>query len=75
MKGWQQNNRQHRSREFVVHTSVTHRIVGEVSFSSPYLHVDDLLEAFYKKVSVLSLRAKEERGDALMRSIGFIVRR
>lgn len=75
MKGWQQNNRQHRSREFVVHTSVTHRIVGEVSLSSSHLHVDDLLEALYKKVGILSLRAQEERRDALMRSIGLVVRR
>lgn len=72
MKGWQ-----HRSRQYEVGNvySATDCIIREVSFSSPYLHVDDLLEAFYKKVSVLSFRAKEERGDALMCSIGFIVRR
>lgn len=75
MKGWQQNDRQHRIRGFVVHISGTHRIVGEVCLSSSDLHVDDLLEALYKKVGVLSLRAKEERRDALMRSIGLVVRR
>lgn len=58
-----------------MHISGTHRIVGEVSLSSSDLHVDDLLEALYKKVGVLSLRAKEERRDALMRSIGLVVRR